>query len=117
MQSLTGKNIVHFASDIVCLRTAKARFIVFASISCLLYMLPYSLIERAKLSLYERMHIPAPSIGLTRAYWKLIHGDLAGAWHRNKLIYVVVGIIIGIMVADLVTLLKKKPSAAEAPSA
>lgn len=43
------------------------------------------------LSLYKRVGLEwMPSIGLTRAYWYLVHGDFTAAWQMNKLIYAVV---------------------------
>ncbi|MDZ7786173.1 MAG: DUF2752 domain-containing protein [Candidatus Saccharibacteria bacterium] len=43
----------------------------------------------------------APSIGLTRAYWLLLHGDVQAAWERNWLIFPVLLILAMIFMRDL----------------
>ena len=94
--------------ELLSLSTARARLMVFSGISMLVFVTPYSFLDHAKLSLYERFHIPSPSIGLTRAYWKLLHGDPSGAWNRNKLIYLVICIIVGILLRDLIMYFSKR---------
>ena len=92
---------------LISLQTAPSRLFFFTTITAVIYNVSYSFLDSAKLSLYERLHINAPSIGLTRAYWKLLHGDAMGAWHRNKLIYIVVAILIGIVIRDIISLMKR----------
>jgi hypothetical protein len=96
--------------ETLSLRSPRARLGFFLICTVLIFFTPYSFLDRAKLSLYERMHIASPSIGLTRAYWKILHGDFMGAWHRNKLIYIVLPIILGIVVNDTITYLWKQTS-------
>lgn len=94
--------------DFLTLRKAAYRWSFIGGFSIVLFFVPYNFLEKAKLSLYERFHIPSPSIGLTRAYWKLIHGDIYGAWQRNKLIFVVLSLLIAILVYDLLQFCKRR---------
>ncbi len=89
------------------LQTPASRVGVFGIVTAFLYAIPYGWLERAHLSLYERLHIPSPSIGLTRAYWRLIRLDFIGAWHRNKLIYLVVAIGLPLIIRDIIHLTRK----------
>ena len=96
--------------DFLTLQKPEFRLGFFGLVTMVLLVTPYQFLEQHHLSLYERLHIPSPSIGLTRAYWKLIHGDFSGAWQRNKLIYAVVCIVLGIVVKDILELISKRPS-------
>jgi len=93
--------------EIVTLQTARGR-LVFASIAhLLLFVVPYAWL--ADLSLYKRVGLDwAPSIGLTRAYWLLLHGDLAAAWGRNWLIFPVLAVGWSIVGLDVYRLLNNR---------
>jgi hypothetical protein len=51
-------------------------------------------------SIFATLGLPSPSIGLTRAYWKLLHGDIAGAVRQNLMVVPVAITIGGIIIAD-----------------
>lgn len=88
--------------NILGLQTPAARLFVILGASSVIYLIGYqSLISTPTLSVYSRLGIPSPSIGLTRAYWLLIHGDFAGAWQMNKLIIVVAPVVLGLVLFDL----------------
>ncbi len=76
--------------------------------NAILLVVPYSWLERSHLSLYERMHIPSPSIGLTRAYWLLLHGHFSAAVQRNKLIVVVAPVLWMIFAVALLRMKRSK---------
>lgn len=86
--------------ELISLTTPRARLCFWALATAVIFVLPYRLF--ANLSLWQRLgwH-SAPSIGLTRAYWLLIHGDISGAWHRNKLIFVVIAVGFPVLTLDL----------------
>lgn len=95
--------------ELASLQTRGARLAVIACLTLAIYVVPYQTLEHARLSLYERAGIPSPSIGLTRAYWKLIHGDPIGAWERNKLIYLVMLVLCVMFIHDwFMPFLKKR---------
>ncbi|MCX6804708.1 MAG: DUF2752 domain-containing protein [Patescibacteria group bacterium] len=97
--------------NIIGLQTPMARLTVFTGTTICLYSISYSsLLQTPTLSLFSRLNIPSPSIGLTRAYWLLIHGDLNGAWQMNKLVYLVALVLAGIIVVDGIALLRKVAS-------
>lgn len=76
-------------------------------ISCLVFIVPYAWLSN--LSLWQALGWEAaPSIGLTRAYWLLIHGDPIAAWNRNPLIYAVLPVVGAIIAKDIATLLAKR---------
>jgi hypothetical protein len=87
------------------LQTARGRLLFFAVISLLIFVAPYEWLGR--LSIWQALNIPSPSIGLTRAYHLLLHGDFEGAWQRNKLIFVVIAIGLFILVRDILTVMKQ----------
>jgi hypothetical protein len=74
----------------VGLQSPRGRLLFFAVITIAVFVVPYDWL--AHLSLWQALHIPAPSIGLTRAYHLLLHGNIAGAWRRNELIFPIIGV-------------------------
>lgn len=73
------------------------------AISWLVFIVPYAWLSN--LSLWQALGWEsAPSIGLTRAYWLLIHGDPIAAWNRNPLIYAVLPVVGAIIAKDIATL-------------
>ncbi len=85
--------------ELVGLQSARGRLLFFAIITMAVFLVPYQAL--AHLSLWQALHIPSPSIGLTRAYHLLLHGDISGAWRRNGLIFVVLIIGLGVLSRDL----------------
>jgi len=91
--------------EIVTLSTAKGRLLFFVLATLIVYFVPYSWLNN--LSLWQRLGWDsAPSIGLTRSYYLLIHGNPIGAWHRNSLIYIVLVVWLVIMVKDIAELMR-----------
>ena len=88
----------HTIIALLTLQSPSSRLIVFAVLSLGIFFAPYHWL--AHLSLWQHIGIQAPSIGLTRAYWLLLHGDPAGAWERNALIFLVLAIGIPLLIRD-----------------
>ena len=86
--------------------TSRGRVIFFMSASLLIYVLPISVL--AGFSLWSKLGVPSPSIGLTRAYHYILHGDFNAAWAQNNLIFVVLVIGLPIIAKDVYTVLKLK---------
>lgn len=93
--------------EIVGLQTARGRLLFFAIASLGIFLAPYDWL--AHLSLWQHLGIQAPSIGLTRAYWRLMHGDIFGAFERNPLIFIVLAIGLSLLALDIRKLIKQRP--------
>lgn len=92
--------------ETISLSTPRGRLIVFSLITLFVYLSKYEWLSN--LSLWKRIGWEsAPSIGLTRAYWQLLHGSPVEAWRRNWLIYAVLFVVIVIMAIDLKSLTKR----------
>jgi hypothetical protein len=89
--------------EVVGLQTPAGRLSFFAIITFGVFVVPFSWLEN--LSLWKRLDIPSPSIGLTRSYWRILHGDFVGAWQQNKLIFVVILIGGGLLMYDIYKLI------------
>lgn len=94
--------------ELISLSTPRARLCFWATVTFIIIVLPYRFFEN--LSLWQRLGWDsAPSIGLTRAYWLLIHGDISGAWGRNRLIFAVVAVGLPILIIDFYKIVKNSP--------
>ena len=62
------------------------------------------------LSIWHRLGIHSPSIGLTRAYRFVLHLHFTEAWRMNRLIFVVLAIGLPLLGKDVHTLLKEHKS-------
>lgn len=80
--------------EVVGLSSPRGRLIFFVLISTIIFVAPAK--WPFTFSVWQHLGIASPSIGLSRAYRFLLHGDFARAWQQNKLIYAVV-IIGGIL--------------------
>ncbi|MBL8159060.1 DUF2752 domain-containing protein [Candidatus Saccharibacteria bacterium] len=80
------------------LQSPRGRLMVFTVLSVAVLLAPYEWL--AHLSIWQALGIPSPSIGLTRAYHLLLHGDVAGAWQRNPLIFLVLAIGLPMLAFD-----------------
>ncbi|HTE57313.1 MAG TPA: DUF2752 domain-containing protein [Verrucomicrobiae bacterium] len=81
--------------QIVTLGTPQGRVLAWLAATTIVFIVPFSWLSN--LSLWQRLGFDwAPSIGLTRAYWLLIHGHPAAALDRNFLIVpvCVVGLVV-----------------------
>ncbi len=86
--------------ELISLNTPYARISFWAIITFLVFIAPYRWL--GNLSVWQKLGWDsAPSIGLTRAYWLLIHGNPMAAWHRNSLIYLVILIGLPILAVDV----------------
>lgn len=95
--------------NIIGLQTPEARILFFLLVTIVMLFISFEgLTNGPVLSIYSRLSIPSPSIGLTRAYWHFVHGNYQAAWQINHLIYLVVIIITIITALDVKTIIKKK---------
>jgi len=77
--------------EIIGLSTARGRVTFVFAASVMVYFVPFRWL--AGLSLWQRLGLDwMPSIGLTRAYWLLLHGRVDEARALNGLIVPVVAI-------------------------
>lgn len=97
--------MVKLVIETIGLQTPRGRLLFFGTASVLVFCVPYRLLEG--LSLWQRLDIPSPSIGLTRAYRHVLHMDVAAAWQRNPLIFLVITIGAPILARDCYLLLRK----------
>ena len=91
--------------EILGLQTPRGRLIFFAAASIIIFVTPYSWL--AQLSLWQRIGIEAPSVGLTRAFWHVLHFEWLAAWHRNPLIYLVLLVGIPLLARDVFKIVRK----------
>ncbi|RIK09812.1 MAG: hypothetical protein DCC49_05190 [Acidobacteria bacterium] len=90
------------------LQTPVARLTAFGAITGVVLVVPYERLEAGpELSLWARLGVPAWSIGLTRAYSKLLSGNVRGAFEQNPLIFPVVAVVGAIAAADVRALATK----------
>lgn len=95
------------ALDIIGLQTPSGRLILFSLASAIIFVLPQSVL--GEFSLWARIGLEnAPSVGLTRAYNHVLHGNLAEAWTRNALIFVVLAVGLPLLVNDAVKLVSRR---------
>lgn len=93
--------------ETITLQSPRGRLIVASLTHLVLFLVPYSWL--ANLSLYKLLGLDwAPSIGLTRSYWLLLHGNLTGAWERNWLIFPILAVMWSIVALDIYSCLKAK---------
>lgn len=90
--------------EIVGLQTPRGRLLFFGIVSSGIFLAPYAWLSN--LSLWQYIGIQSPSIGLTRAYWRVLHGDLVGAYERNWLIFAVLAIGLPILAIDIIKLIR-----------
>ncbi len=93
------------AIECLGLQTARGRLTFFMIASLFIYLLPIDVLSH--LSLWQKLDIDAPSIGLTRAYHHVLHGNFEGAWDQNRLIFVVVALGLPIIAKDVYNVVKQ----------
>ncbi len=105
MQSLNPFKKVLF--EVIGLSTARGRLVFFVVLSVIVFLMPPR--WPVTFSIWQWLHVPSPSIGLTRAYRLVLHGDIAAAWQQNKLIFAV--LIVGgiLLIKDILTIIKNRP--------
>ncbi len=91
--------------EVIGLQTPRGRLFAFTLGSTIIYLLPYHVV--GQFSLWQRLGwTSAPSIGLTRAYWLLMHGQADAAWNRNWLIYPIIFVVVIIVGRDMYKLFR-----------
>ena len=80
----------------------------FGVASMIIFFLPVKVL--GGFSLWHRLDIPSPSIGLTRAYHYVLHGDIHDARQQNSLIFLVLLIGLPLIIKDLYNVIKKTKS-------
>lgn len=97
--------------ELVSLSTPRSRISFWAIITVIIFILPYRFFEH--ISLWQRIGWDsAPSIGLTRSYWLLIHGQPNAAWDKNRLIFAVIFVGTIILIIDIYKIVKTKLASA-----
>jgi hypothetical protein len=92
--------------ETIALQSPRGRIIFAVLAITFIYLSPYHWFEN--LSLYKRAGLTwVPSIGLTRAFWHLTHGNLVAAWERNWLIFPILFVGLSIILLDIYKLLRK----------
>lgn len=95
------------AINIIGLQTPAGRLIFFLLSTVVIFVLPQSLL--GEFSLWASVGLEnAPSVGLTRAYNHILHGNLSAALARNSLIFIVLAVGLPLLVSDMVKLIKQK---------
>jgi hypothetical protein len=85
--------------EILGLQTPRGRLLFFALVSLLIFLTPYEVL--ANFSIWHKIGFEsAPSIGLTRAYWHILHLDIEAAYKVNRLIFIVMAIGVPILMHD-----------------
>lgn len=95
------------ALSLITLATPESRLGVWALLTVAIWAAPFTWLTN--LSLYGHLgwH-SAPSIGLTRAYWLILHGKLTDGWRMNHIIVAILFIGIPLLAIDGFKLMKHK---------
>ena len=94
--------------DLLSFNTPQARALNFAGILFIAATVPVSKLHYVPVrSVYESVFgLQFYSSGITRALTSLMHGDVAGAWGYNKLVFLVFGVIVTLLVINIVKSVK-----------
>jgi len=93
------------AVEMLSLQTARGRLLTFLLLSSAIFASQYHWLDH--LSLWGNLGFThAPSVGLTRAYWLLLHGHPEAAWHRNRLIYLILLVGVPLLVRDFLSIVR-----------
>lgn len=112
-QALSGSSSkFQLIREVLALETPRGRLLVFGVLTLAIFFSHYHWFDH--LSLWGDLGIHAPSVGLTRAYWLVLHGHLAAAWHRNCLIYLVLVVGLPLLALDITRLRSPRVMPAEA---
>jgi hypothetical protein len=95
------------ALEMISLQTPRGRVMSYFTLSILIFILPYSVLSN--LSIWNRIGLDnAPSIGLTRAYWHIMHFDISAAWKMNPLIFLVLIVGLPLIIRDVMMMSKTR---------
>ena len=81
------------------LRSARGRLLFFVLASVVIFVLPIQILSHFSIWGFIGFD-QAPSIGLTRAYHYVLHADFSAAWHRNRLIFVILLVGLPLLAKD-----------------
>ncbi len=88
---MDSRSLRNRAVNLIGLQTPPARLFVVLGGSLFLLIIPYNLlVSMPSVSLFSNTGINSPSIGLTRAYWLLLHTRISDAWAMNPLIFLAI---------------------------
>jgi hypothetical protein len=99
------RRYVKLLTEVVGLQTARGRVLFFGFASFWIFLLPISVLKN--FSIWQKLGIDSPSIGLTRAYHYVLHGDLVKAWEQNGLIFIILLIGVPIIIKDVYNVTKQ----------
>ena len=105
--SIFMKSTLQKAVRILSMQSPQDRLIFFGTLPFAIWIIS-NLSFMPSLSIYSHLGIPSPSIGLTRAFWRLLSGEFVEAWELNALIYPAVLVTICIVAKDIYTVLKER---------
>ncbi|MDQ3159382.1 MAG: DUF2752 domain-containing protein [bacterium] len=89
-------------TELIGFQTPKARLAAFGLIvSYLVFTTKFNINLLPSLSVYGRLGMNSPSIGLTRAFKFLLKGDLQAAWSMNWIIFIFIPIFVTIIIIDV----------------
>lgn len=95
--------------ETIGLSSARGRIIFFLIVSGAIFVWPPT--GPFTLSVWQHLGVESPSIGLTRAYRRLLHGEFTQAWQQNKIIFIVVAVGIVVLAKDVIALVNNSKQA------
>lgn len=101
-----SKRLGQLAVEVLGLSSPRGRIIFFVLVSAAIGIGPAK--WPISLSVWQHFDLSSPSIGLTRAYRFLLHGDIIGAWQQNKLIFAVIAVGAPLLIKDILQLTSKQ---------
>ncbi|GAC1387630.1 MAG: hypothetical protein NVS1B7_0280 [Candidatus Saccharimonadales bacterium] len=90
------------AVETIGLSTPRGRLIFFSAVTAFIYVMPIKFLSH--LSLWGQLGFRSPTIGLTRAYHYVLHGQFVKASQQNALVFTVLAIGIPIIFKDVYTM-------------
>lgn len=99
------RNLLQQTIEAIGLQTSTGRLLFFLIATIVIFLLPVSAL--AEFSIWQKLGVPSPSIGLTRAYHHILHGNIDFAWQQNRLIFVVLLIGLPLLAKDVYNVSKK----------
>ncbi len=93
------------AIETIGLQTSRGRLAFFTVVSFIVFLLPIKTL--AGFSLWGKIGFDLPSIGLTRAYHYVLHGNFEQAWQQNGLVFIVLLIGLPLLIKDVYNVVKQ----------
>lgn len=95
--------------ETVGLSSARGRIIFFLIVSIGIFVWPPE--GPFTFSVWQHLGVESPSIGLTRAYRYILHGEFVQAWQQNKIIFIVVVVGSVVLAKDVIALVNNSKQA------